>query len=321
MAKYILKRLLAMIPVILGVSLLVFVILDFAPGDAATNILGEYAEEAQLEELREELGLNDPILVQWGRYVVNIVTKGDFGSSYRSGKSVTLSIFERYPTTLLIAGLGIVCTTVLGISFGILCAVKQYSLLDNLLTGIGMIGVSLPSFFIGLVLVYFFCYILKLLPASGYDHWYNYIMPIITISFSSMASQMRMTRSSMLEVMRQDYVRTARAKGQNERVIILHHELKNALIPIITIIGTQAAILLGGSMIVEQIFSIPGVGTLMIDAINFRDYPMVRGSVILMAVTFSVVNLAVDLIYAAVDPRIKSQFAGNKKRKKEAGKK
>ena len=317
MAKYILKRILAMIPVMLGVTLLVFIILDMAPGDAATNMLGDYAETSELEALREELGLNDPLLVQWGRYVWNIVSKGDFGTSYRTGQSVTSSILERYPTTLLVAGLGVVFTALLGISLGILSAVKQYSFWDNIATVFGMIGVSMPSFFVGLVLIILFCQILGWLPASGYKHWYNYIMPIITISLGSMASQMRMTRSSMLEVMRQDYVRTARAKGQTERVIILRHQLKNALINIITVIGTQAAILLGGSIIVEQIFGIPGVGNLMMTSINFRDYPMVRGCVLLMALTFSVVNLLVDLVYAAVDPRIRSQFAGQKKKKKE----
>ena len=316
MAKYIMKRILAMIPVMLGVTLLVFIILDMAPGDAATNMLGDYAEAQELEALRDELGLNDPLLVQWGRYVWNIVSKGDFGTSYRTGQSVTTSILERYPTTLLVAGLGVVFTDLLGISLGILSAVKQYSIVDNIATVFGMIGVSMPSFFVGLVLIILFCQILGWLPASGYKHWYNYIMPIITISLSSMASQMRMTRSSMLEVMRQDYVRTARAKGQTERVVILRHQLKNALINIITVIGTQAAILLGGSIIVEQIFGIPGVGNLMMTSINFRDYPMVRGCVLLMALTFSVVNLIVDLIYAAVDPRIRSQFAGQKKRKK-----
>lgn len=321
MAKYILKRILAMIPVMLGVSLLVFVILDMAPGDAATNILGDYAEAEELEALREEMGLNDPLLVQWARYVIGIVTRGDFGTSYRTGQSVTSSILERYPTTLLVAGLGVFFTALLGIGLGIISAIKQYSIWDNLATVVGMIGVSMPSFFVGLVLIILFSQVWGILPASGYKHWYNYIMPIITISFGSMASQMRMTRSSMLEVMRQDYVRTARAKGQNERVVVLHHELKNAMINIITIIGTQAAILLGGSIIVEQIFGVPGVGNLMMTSINFRDYPMVRGCVLLMALTFSVMNLVVDLIYAAVDPRIRSQFAGKKKIKTKEEKK
>lgn len=317
MLKYILKRLLTMIPVLLGVSLLVFIILDMAPGDAAISILGEYADEQSLNALREEMGLNDPLLVQWGRYVYNIIFHLDFGTSYRTNMSVTAEIMSRYPTTLLMAALGVTFTALLGISMGIISAVKQYSIWDNLATVIGMIGVAMPTFFTGLVLVFFFSQRLKLLPASGNAHWYSYIMPVITVSFSSCASQMRMTRSSMLEVKRQDYIRTARAKGQTERKIVLHHQLRNALIPIITIVGQQAGILLGGTMIVEQIFAIPGVGKLMMDSISYRDFPMVRGCILLLALSFSIVNLIVDLIYAAVDPRIRSQFAGSKKRRKE----
>lgn len=316
MLKFIAKRILTLIPVMLGVSLLVFLILDLAPGDAAQNILGDYADAQSLEALREEMGLNDPILVQWARYVWGIVTRGDFGTSYRTGKPVTQAIFERYPTTVLMAGLGVTFTALLGISMGIISAVKQYSIWDNLATVVGMIGVSMPMFFIGLVLVFLLSNQLHLLPASGNKAWYYYIMPVITISFTSCSSQMRMTRSSMLEVLRQDYIRTARAKGQVERKVILHHQLRNALIPIITVVGQQAGMLLGGTMIVEQIFAIPGIGKLLVDAIQFRDYPQVRGSVLLLALTFSIVNLMIDLIYAAVDPRIRSRFTGGKKKVK-----
>ena len=315
MFKFIVKRILTMIPVMLGVSLLVFVILEMAPGDAAESILGEYADEQNLEALRDEMGLNDPLLVQWGRYVSDIVLKGDLGTSYKTGMSVTQSIFERYPTTMLMAFLGVIVTALLGITTGIISAVKQYSIWDNLATVFGMIGVSMPSFFSGLVLVFIFAQKLQWLPASGNYGWSYYILPVLTISLTSCATQMRMTRSSMLEVMRQDYIRTARAKGQTERKIILHHQLRNALISIITVIGTQAGILLGGTMIVEQIFAIPGVGKLLMDSISYRDYPMVRGGVLLLALSFSIVNLLVDLVYAAVDPRIRSQFSSGQKRR------
>jgi len=315
MLKFIVKRILTMIPVMLGVSLLVFVILEMAPGDAAESILGEYADEQNLEALRDEMGLNDPLLVQWGRYVSDIVLKGDLGTSYKTGMSVTQSIFERYPTTMLMAFLGVIVTALLGITTGIISAVKQYSIWDNLATVFGMIGVSMPSFFSGLVLVFIFAQKLQWLPASGNYGWSYYILPVLTISLTSCATQMRMTRSSMLEVMRQDYIRTARAKGQTERKIILHHQLRNALISIITVIGTQAGILLGGTMIVEQIFAIPGVGKLLMDSISYRDYPMVRGGVLLLALSFSIVNLLVDLVYAAVDPRIRSQFSSGQKRR------
>ncbi len=315
MTKFIVKRVLTMIPVLLGVSLLVFVILSLAPGDPAVIIAGDYAEESILEQTREDLGLNQPLLVQWFNYVKDIVTKGDFGVSWRTGKGVTAEILDRFPTTLLVALLGAFFTAVLGIGTGIISAVRQYSIWDNLATVIGMVGVSMPNFFTGLLLVFVFAQRLKILPASGNEGWEYYVLPIITIAFSSCASQMRMTRSSMLEVMRQDYIRTARAKGQSERKVVLHHQLKNAMIPIITVIGQQFGILLGGSMIVEQIFSLPGVGKLMMDSINYRDYPMVRASLLLLAFGFCVVNLLVDIAYAVVDPRIRSQFAKSKKKK------
>jgi len=308
-----------MIPVMLGVGLLVFIVLELAPGDAAVSILGEYADPELLEQLRDDMGLNDPLLVQYGRWVWDIVTKGDLGKSYRTGVSVTTEILERYPTTMLVALLGVIFTALVGITTGIISAVKQYSILDNLATVVGMVGVSMPSFWTGLVLVMIFSQKLGWLPASGNFSAKYYVLPILTISFSSCASQMRMTRSSMLEVMRQDYIRTARAKGQSETKVILHHQLRNALIPIVTVIGSQAGILLGGTMIVEQIFSIPGVGKLLMDSISYRDYPMIRGGVLLLALSFSVVNLLVDLVYAFIDPRIRSQFASGNAKKKKSG--
>jgi len=307
-----------MIPVLLGVSLLIFVLLELAPGDAAQTILGDYAEPERVEALREDMGLNDPLLVQYFRFLRDMVLEGDLGTSYSTNRPVLETIMERYPMTIQVSVLGVILTAILGVATGLVSAVKQYSWLDNLATVIGMVGVSAPTFFTGLLLIFVFAQRLGILPASGSYGPEYFILPIITISFSSCASQMRMTRSSMLEVMRQDYVRTARAKGQHEHKIILHHELRNAMVPIITIMGTQAGVLLGGAIIVEQIFSIPGVGKLLIDSINARDYPMVRGGVLFIALSFSVVNLLVDIMYTAVDPRIRSQFGAKRKKKVKA---
>ena len=316
MARYILKRIISMIPVLLGVSLLIFILLEMAPGDAAQSILGEFASEESLEALREEMGLNDPLLVQYFRFMKDLILKGDLGNSYQTGRPVLDTILERYPMTMLVALLAVVATALLGVATGLLSAVRQYSWIDNLATVVGMIGVSAPSFFTGLLLIFIFSSKLGWLPASGSYGPKYFVLPILTMAIGSCASQMRMTRSAILEVMRQDYIRTAKAKGQSERVIIFHHELRNALTPIITVIGQQAGVLLGGAMIVEQIFSIPGVGKLMIDSIGTRDYPMVRGGVLFVALSFSVVNLLVDLAYSLVDPRIRSQFVKSPRKQK-----
>lgn len=318
MARYIGKRVLTMIPVLIGVSLLIFLLLELAPGDAAQSILGDYASEESLNELREEMGLNDPLIVQYGRFMKDLLLKGDLGNSYQTGRPVLETILERYPMTILVAILAVIATALLGVTTGLLSAMKQYSWIDNICTVIGMIGVSSPSFFTGLILIFIFSGKLGWLPASGSYGPQYFILPIITMAFGSCASQMRMTRSAMLEVMRQDYIRTAKAKGQGDKKIVFHHELRNALVPIITVIGQQAGVLLGGAMIVEQIFSIPGVGKLMIDSIGTRDYPMVRGGVLFIALSFSVVNLLVDLAYSTVDPRIRSQLVHQSKKKKGA---
>lgn len=305
-----------MIPVLLGVTLLVFLLLQMAPGDPAQIILGEDATKEEIEELRNEMGLNDPILIQFGRYVVKLVAEGDMGNSYRSGKPVLKSILERYPTTITLAVFGTVIMLVIGIPIGIISAVKQYSWLDNISVAIGMVGVSMPTFWLGLMLILIFSVKLRMLPASGFYGPAYWILPAATIGFHAAASLMRTTRSSMLECIRQDYVRTARAKGQKEIVVTVHHVLRNAMIPIITVAGMQFGVSLGGAMVVETIFAIPGLGKFIIEAINARDYPIVQGGVLMIALSYSVVNLLVDLLYAAVDPRIKSQFGGKHKVKK-----
>lgn len=307
MHKYIFRRLIMLIPVLLGVSFIVFSIMYLTPGDPAQIMLGENAPKEKVEELREEMGLNDGFFKQFVRFVFNAV-QGDFGRSYQSNRIVFDEIFSRFPATLKLAGLGVLIAVLIGIPVGIISATKQYSAFDNASMVFALLGVSMPNFWQGLMQILIFAVWLGVLPSSGYGSWTNYILPAITLGTSSAATITRMTRSSMLEVIRQDYIRTARAKGVAEKNVINKHALKNALIPIITVIGLQFGYLLGGAVLTETIFSWPGVGRLMVDSIRQKDTPMVQGLVVFIAVAFSVVNLFVDILYAYVDPRIKSQY-------------
>ncbi|HWQ30234.1 MAG TPA: ABC transporter permease [Negativicutes bacterium] len=314
MSRYIAKRLLMMIPVLLGVIVVVFSIMYMTPGDPARMILGEAAPASAVQELRETLGLNDSYLTQLVHYVKNVVFEFDLGNSYSSKKPVIDEILERFPTTILLATLSVVISVVVGVSMGIISATKQYSIFDKIATSIALLGVSMPTFWAGLMAVIIFSVYLRWLPASGSYGWKYWILPSLTLGLSSSATIMRMTRSSMLEVIRQDYIRTARAKGQNERVVIVYHALKNAMIPVITVIGMRFGTLLGGSVLIESVFAIPGLGKFIIDSINMRDNPVVQGGVLLLALSFSICNLLVDILYAFIDPRIKSQYKLSKKR-------
>lgn len=319
MIKYILKRLLVMIPVLLGVIFIVFCLIEITPGDPVRLMLGDSAREEDVIAMREELGLDDPFLVKFGRYVGDIVLHGDFGDSYETGSPVMSEILVRFPMTLRLAVLSALVAVVVGVVCGIISATRQYSIFDNMATAVSLFGVSMPNFWQGLMLVLIFSVILGWLPASGSYGWQYWILPAITLGTSSAASIMRTTRSSMLEVVRQDYIRTARAKGQSEGVVVMRHALKNAMIPVITVIGLQFGNLLGGSVLIESVFALPGIGKYMIDAIKMRDFPVVQGSVLFLAITFSFVNLAVDIIYSYIDPRIKSQYKAANKPKKEKG--
>lgn len=313
MYKYVLKRLMLMIPVMLGVIFIVFTLMFYAPADPAKLILGESAKPEAVERLREEMGLNNPFFVQFGDYVFNLV-QGDFGDSYITGRPVMKEILERFPYTALLAVLGSSISVIIGITCGVIAATKQYSIFDNVATAVSLVGVSMPSFWQGLMQIILFSVILGWLPASGSYGPAYWIMPAVTLGTASAASIMRMTRSSMLEVVRQDYIRTARAKGQVENVVIIKHALKNALIPVITVVGIQFGNLLGGSVLTESVFAIPGIGKYMIDAIKMRDMPVVMGGVLFLALIFSVVNLLVDILYSFIDPRIKSQYKASKKK-------
>lgn len=308
MIKYVIKRILYLIPVLIGVSFIVFALLFMTPGDPARNALGPAASEQAVAELREKMGLNDPFLTQYSRYLAKIVTKGDLGESYITKTPVAKEIASRAGATFKLAVLAISFAVILGIPIGIITAIKQYSIFDNITMVFALIGISMPVFWLGLLLIMFFSVRLGWLPSSGFSTPAQMVLPAIALGSQSVSVITRMTRSSMLEVIRMDYIKTARAKGQKESVVVLRHALLNALIPIITIVGIQFGQLMGGALMTEVIFSIPGIGRLTVDAIKMRDAPMVLGCVLFVAVTFSIVNLVVDLLYTYVDPRIKTKY-------------
>lgn len=318
MTKYIAKRLLWMIPVVLGVTIVIFSIMHFVPGDPAVIILGTEATEAELAAKREQLGLTQPFLVQLLTYMKNVFLHFDFGNSYITNNSITSELLARLPRTALVGFVSMILMLVIGIPLGITAAVHQNGFGDRLCMIIALIGVSVPSFWLGLLLVIAFALKLGWLPASGIGGFEFYILPCIASAFGGIASLARQSRSSMLEVIRSDYVVTARAKGLSENSVIYRHALPNALIPIITVAGSHLAHIFGGSVVIENVFSIPGIGSYMVTAVNNRDYTVVTGCVIFLAVTFSLVMLLVDVVYAFVDPRIKAQYTSGKKRRKEA---
>ncbi|MCY6484788.1 ABC transporter permease [Clostridium aestuarii] len=308
MIKYVFRRILSLIPVLIGVTLIVFTLLYLTPGDPARMVLGEQAPQESVDQLREDMGLNKPFFVQFGNYVYKAVVNHDLGRSYITKRPVSNEIMNVFPATLKLAALSMFFAVIIGIPFGIISAIRQYSLFDSSVMIVALIGISMPVFWLGLLLILLFSVKLHWLPASGFYSFKHMILPAITLGAQSVAIITRMTRSSVLEVIRQDYIRTVRAKGQKESKVILKHALGNALIPIITIAGLQFGILLGGAVLTEAIFSIPGVGRLMVESIKMRDYPIVQGGVLYIAIVFSIVNLLVDLLYAYVDPRIKAQY-------------
>ena len=319
MSRYIVKRLLLMIPVLVGISFIIFTIMSFTPGDPARMILGDQATPEAVEALRETMGLNDPFIIRYLTYIKNIIFHGDFGTSYSTKQPVLDEILNCFQPTFILATLSIVFAIILGILAGVISAVKQYSIFDNIATGISLLGVSMPTFWQALMLIIVFSVWLEWLPASGISEAACWVLPVLSIGPATSATIMRMTRSSMLEVLRADYIRTARAKGQIERVVIFKHALKNAMIPVITVIGISFGGLLGGAVIAETIFAIPGLGKLLVEAIKARNYPLVQGGVIFIAAIFSFVNLAVDILYAFIDPRIKSLYKQTKRKDKKEG--
>ena len=308
MHKYIIKRLLMLIPVMLGISFILYSIMTLTPGDPAQLILGPGATEEAIELKRQELGTDKGFWEGYVDWLTNAV-QGDFGTSYRSKEPVFNEVFARFPNTLKLASSAIILSVIFGIGIGIFQAVRQYSMSDNIISGITLVLTSMPDFWIGLILIIVFAVWLKVLPASGANHWYNFIMPALTASVGYTAGTIRLTRSSMLEVIRSDYIRTARAKGAAEKTIIFKHALKNALLPVVTLIGINLGWQLGGTIIVEQIFAIPGIGTLMIGAVRSKDTPLLMASVLFVALLSALINLITDILYAYIDPRIKAEYS------------
>jgi ABC-type dipeptide/oligopeptide/nickel transport system permease component len=314
MGRYILRRLLQMIPVILGVTILVFTILYFIPGDPVRLLLGVEPTPAQVEAKREAMGLNEPYLVRLGKYIEGIVLHFDFGKSWIYNTPVTSELLQRFPRTLTIAVICMLMQILIGTPLGIIAAVNRNGWGDRLSMFIAMFGISMPNFWIALMLVLLFSVKLGWLPPFGIGGLQFYILPCIANAFPGIATQARQMRSSMLEVIRSDYITTARAKGMSEFKILIKHALPNALMPIITIVGNGMGMLLAGTVVIEMIFGIPGIGWYLVGGIGNRDINVVQSSVIFLAIAFTLIMLLVDVAYAFIDPRVKAQFAGQKRR-------
>lgn len=308
MHKYILHRVIMLIPILLAVSFIVFFIIDLAPGDVVDIIAPEDASVADRERMREELGLNAPLLVRYLHYVGGLV-RGNLGTAYSNNQDVFRVYMQRLPQTLILALAGTVIAVLMSIPLGIIAAVNQNSWKDSASMIFGLLGLSMPNFWLGLLLVIAFALKLGWFPSVGNDTPLSIVLPAITLGTGHAALITRTTRSSMLEVIRQDYLRTARAKGVSEKMVIRKHALKNALIPIITVMGTQLGMALGGAVLTESVFAWPGVGRLIVDAINARDIPMVTGSIIMTTMLTSILILLVDIAYAFVDPRVKARYS------------
>ena len=314
MLKYILKRLLMLIPTMLGIALLVLIIIDLTPGDPARMLLGTTATEEQVEELRDELGLNKPFLVRYWEFIKN-VCKGDFGTSIMTQRPVFEDMLMRFRYTLTLVIFGTIFSTLLGIPIGIYAANHTHTWKDSTAIFLSLICVSMPSFWFALLLIRFFGVKLQWLPISGIEDWKGWILPCVAMALGLMALIARQMRSDMMEVLRQDYITTARSKGLSERKVVYRHALKNAIIPVIMVIGGVFGSSLGGSLITEVIFSIPGLGQYIMSGLNNRDYPVIQSGILIISTLFDVIILFGDVVFALVDPRIRSQYTRRKKNK------
>ncbi len=308
MFQYIVKRILWLFPILLGVSFIVFTIMYLSPGDPVTMVLGEGATPEQYEAMRVQMGLDRSFIEQFFHYIKNVVVEFDLGRSYVSGRVVMDEIIVRLPNTIKLSVWSVLFASLIGIPLGVISASRPYSKVDNFVMFLSLVGVSMPTFWQALLLIILFTSTLGWLPASGFDTWQQMIMPVFALASSSIGTIARITRSSMMDVLDQDYIRMAKAKGVNGSKVTFHHALRNALIPVVTVIGLQFGALLGGAVLTETVFSINGIGTLMVNAIRTRDTMIVQGGVLFIAFIFTMVNLCVDILYAYIDPRIKTSY-------------
>ena len=308
MGRYILKRLLTLIPLIMGITFIVYGLMSLAPGDPGTAMLGSTATDAQIAAYNHAVGFDRPFLVKYFDFLYNMIFKLDFGVSYRTRQPIIDEIILRLPVSFKLAFLGLSFSAVVGIPLGVLSAVKQYSLLDTMPTFLALFLQAMPAFWLGMMMIYVFSYKLGWLPAYGMESAKSFIMPTIAIGAVYAARMLRFTRSSMLETIRADYVRTARAKGAAERTVIWKHALKNGLLPVVTLLGSSFGAQIGGAIVTENLFSLPGLGTLTLNSINLRDTPTVVATAVVFAIIYNVILLMVDILYAFIDPKIKAKY-------------
>ena len=307
MTRYVLKRLVMLIPIVLLVSFMVFTILNLTPGDPGRIILGPMAEQQDVDALNHELGYDRPFFQRYFSYMLGAV-RGDFGLSYSNQRPVFEDIFNSFPVTLTLTTFGVLTAVLIGMPLGVLSAVKQYSIVDGVSTVMAMLFAAIPGFWLGLMFILLFSLKLDWLPSHGVDGPINFVLPVFTMSLPSAGAILRLTRTTMLETIRQDYVRTARAKGVPERVVVRRHALKNALLPVITVIGSYFGILLGGTVLIESVFALPGLGTLILQAIRMKNIPMTMAATMFLATLFCVVILITDIICGFVDQRVRAVY-------------
>jgi peptide/nickel transport system permease protein len=303
MFQYIIRRLISTIPVLLGISLVLFFLLRALPGDPARVLLGEFTTQKEVELMRHQMGLDKPVYIQYAKFLSRLA-RFDLGTSIRTQHPVIEEIAPRLLNTVILAVTATILACLLGIPAGIVAAVKPYSTMDMVVTALALFGMSMPAFWLGLMLIVIFSVKLKLLPVGGNEGFMYIILPAITLAASLLAVVARNTRSAMMEVLAQDYITTARSKGVHEKMVILRHGLKNSFIPVITVIGLQFGSMLGGTVLTETVFAWPGLGRLLISSMLARDYPVIQGSILIFALLFVLTNIVVDVLYAYFDPKV-----------------